>query len=224
MKYYGTTCSCCGGIFNYDIDQIRATCPSCGAVQTTEPPVDISSVKDRMCGDKRRFLNKETADIVRVGYETQHQCEMNIYKCEFCGYWHIGHKPRRGKPATIIADYTEIKTIDDSMTYEDTILELAMLKTRNCELQQKVAGSQCVRSAEKSRSLASIQSNALRSAVLRARLIPLKKEHKAKQLAAAPERDQELEELIATFKGAYREILRRLNDREVCPKCGHLKQ
>jgi hypothetical protein len=51
------------------------------------------STENKMCDDKRKFLNKPSADGVckHIKRETKRATVLHSYKCPYCHYWHIGH-------------------------------------------------------------------------------------------------------------------------------------
>jgi uncharacterized membrane protein YgcG len=50
-------------------------------------------IKARSCDGKRRYRTKRGADGVVLEIARQQRDEsIRAYKCQFCGYWHVGHR------------------------------------------------------------------------------------------------------------------------------------
>lgn len=140
------SCASCGETFHFARDQINVKCPHCLHIQESAVPkaqmtaADRQLLKDRQCGDKRRFASMEEADPVRIAYETQHLCEMNVYRCEFCGYLHIGHKPsEKRRRQDQVAALTAIPEIDSTLSVEEAQRERQMLALVVQEAQASLA-------------------------------------------------------------------------------------
>jgi predicted RNA-binding Zn-ribbon protein involved in translation (DUF1610 family) len=136
-------CTDCNERFHYDWGQINVTCPFCGKVQQPKVRAETLDSKkqedlaDRQCGDKRRFADFDTADRIRIDYETKHMTEMNVYRCGFCGFWHIGHKrPPKVKHPEL--QHIVIPDIDQAMTREEVEREDAALKVKMMAMQASI--------------------------------------------------------------------------------------
>jgi hypothetical protein len=46
---------------------------------------------ERSCRSKNTYLTKAQAKAVVRFMGERHREQFNLYRCEFCGYWHIGH-------------------------------------------------------------------------------------------------------------------------------------
>lgn len=54
---------------------------------------DTRSREERACLGKRRYGTKRAAQAVVLAIAKQDKDEtIQPYKCEFCGYWHVGHR------------------------------------------------------------------------------------------------------------------------------------
>lgn len=52
----------------------------------------------RACSGKQRHPTEEAARAhVAALYHQRGALGLNIYKCKFCGAWHVGHRPLRFK-------------------------------------------------------------------------------------------------------------------------------
>lgn len=214
-----TTCSKCGRIFPYEWGRIRVTCRHCGNVQFSKledvesDPSLKKDVQDRMCGDKRQFLNFETADIVRSDYETQHKCEMNVYRCEHCGYWHIGHRHRKERLPKSRGDAIKcFSEIDESVPTAEIRTEMEALKIRMCQYQEEfgsVRGTSRENAVKRKFHQAQTRYSILKTAYDRRIAV-------AKPVAPSTSKkrfgDTELEVLFDTFFEAAGEIARRLRN------------
>jgi len=47
----------------------------------------------RSCWKKERFRSKRKAEEAAERYQLRFHEYMNVYKCRYCGYWHMGHPP-----------------------------------------------------------------------------------------------------------------------------------
>ena len=61
----------------------------------------MKDLEDRQCTGKKGYPDEMSAKIAmaqqgRAGHLAR-QAKMSIYKCPFCGYWHMGHS-ETGKP------------------------------------------------------------------------------------------------------------------------------
>jgi predicted nucleic acid-binding Zn-ribbon protein len=139
-------CEGCGAVFHFARDQVRVKCSECGKVQvaviaeTDMTADDRQLLRDRQCGDKRRFETAEEASHVRIAYETAHLCEMRQYLCEFCGYIHIGHKPSDKRRRQNAVSPT-VPEIDNSLTDEEARAEMAFLKVAVAEGRRDLAST-----------------------------------------------------------------------------------
>lgn len=46
----------------------------------------------RMCGDKVRHLTGRGARKLARQMRRRGDVQMGAYRCEYCGFWHIGHQ------------------------------------------------------------------------------------------------------------------------------------
>jgi hypothetical protein len=46
---------------------------------------------ERSCRSKQVYLTKAHAKAVVRFMGTRHRNEFNLYRCEACSYWHVGH-------------------------------------------------------------------------------------------------------------------------------------
>ncbi len=49
-------------------------------------------IKEKMCGNKEKHQSRKNAKQVKKERERVYRTKMNVYKCDFCGFYHIGHK------------------------------------------------------------------------------------------------------------------------------------
>lgn len=58
----------------------------------------IEWVEEKMCGGKVRHASQPSANEQLESMKASGKSvkRMNIYECPFCGYFHIGHKPKEG--------------------------------------------------------------------------------------------------------------------------------
>ena len=54
------------------------------------PPKDANQRQARACGDKHRHATQKDAERER---KRCRQPTLGVYRCEFCGFYHVGHKP-----------------------------------------------------------------------------------------------------------------------------------
>jgi len=47
-------------------------------------------IRRKECGDKRKFNTHDEANSVRHNY---YRAKYSVYKCKWCGGFHIGHTP-----------------------------------------------------------------------------------------------------------------------------------
>jgi len=204
--------------FHYDFDQVRVTCPLCGAVQNAKPDKRLSAqeaetVKDRQCGDKRRFLDFDTADHIRVDYERQHQREMNCYKCEHCGFWHIGHK-RTTRQAIVPTDFQPITGIDYDLPIEEVAKEIDILKLDIMNRMAELARTDKLNPRRRAMVQALIY-NQTRAAQLKAVANAwVREQKKAKPKPVNRFANADLEELIDVFMQSARQICKLLRDHD----------
>ncbi len=45
------------------------------------------------CGSKRQLRSKAQAKSAIRGVERHYGVRLDCYRCEWCGFWHLGHKP-----------------------------------------------------------------------------------------------------------------------------------
>ena len=45
---------------------------------------------ERSCRSKQVYLTKAHAQVVRL-MDARHRDAFHLYRCEACGYWHVGH-------------------------------------------------------------------------------------------------------------------------------------
>lgn len=50
---------------------------------------------DRSCGHKRKYSTRTAARKSKRTLTRQVREVFNVYHCDFCGYWHIGHRIAR---------------------------------------------------------------------------------------------------------------------------------
>jgi len=58
------------------------------------------SRREKECGNKAKH-SKTKAKAHRwslIKSRGAHPASVQIYKCSFCGYWHVGHPPKNQKP------------------------------------------------------------------------------------------------------------------------------
>lgn len=51
-------------------------------------------IRRKMCTRKRRYIQMGDAQGAVDRLNTTYKTRMLIYKCKFCGGWHVGHPPR----------------------------------------------------------------------------------------------------------------------------------
>lgn len=56
-----------------------------------EIPDNISSKTYRSCYKKKRFFSKGGAETTASDIERKEGKTIDVYKCSYCGYYHIGH-------------------------------------------------------------------------------------------------------------------------------------
>jgi rubrerythrin len=56
-------------------------------------------IRRKACGKKIRFPDAEAASKARSSLHRNkgYQGMINVYRCQFCGSYHIGHAPRAGQ-------------------------------------------------------------------------------------------------------------------------------
>lgn len=58
---------------------------------TLHPPPEIA--RNRSCEGKRRYWTRWGANSVVLRIARQERDEtIQSYKCQFCGFWHVGHR------------------------------------------------------------------------------------------------------------------------------------
>ena len=47
-------------------------------------------IRRKECGNKHKYDTHDQANFVREHY---YKCKLSVYKCKWCGGFHIGHTP-----------------------------------------------------------------------------------------------------------------------------------
>ncbi len=56
--------------------------------------------RQAMCGAKRKFGSR--IEGVRRLYQIGKKGAMRVYRCAFCGWWHLGHATRHAKTVDVL--------------------------------------------------------------------------------------------------------------------------
>lgn len=58
----------------------------------------VDWVEEKMCGEKVRHVSESSANeqIENMKSNKRNTTGINVYECPFCGYFHVGHKPKGG--------------------------------------------------------------------------------------------------------------------------------
>jgi hypothetical protein len=51
-----------------------------------------------MCGNKKKHENQYHAVQAMIRLKEKGCFNINTYKCEYCGYWHVGHFMAETRP------------------------------------------------------------------------------------------------------------------------------
>jgi len=54
-------------------------------------------VRQRVCGNKQRYLNLKAAKSASVLLFLRTGEKLTSYRCKYCRWWHIGHTPGSGR-------------------------------------------------------------------------------------------------------------------------------
>jgi len=59
------------------------------------PMASKRRVRRKQCQHKKRHPDQQSARYHRFLLNQKDGEQMNVYKCRFCGGWHVGHQPRK---------------------------------------------------------------------------------------------------------------------------------
>ncbi len=91
------SCHRCARCFYSEVGLIYATCPFCDYVCQLKIDLNIlteaqiEKLRQKECGRKRKFGDFDTAKHSIERMKARDKMHMNVYKCRFCSFYHIGH-------------------------------------------------------------------------------------------------------------------------------------